>query len=87
MSGVIMDVTVDENGFTVEKIEQLIEQEIANKKTTRKSISVTYAIAIRQNLVNRGSVDFMRINNAILTRYSMSGLEWIKEAAHKIMRS
>lgn len=58
--------------------EQVIEGEIADGMT-QKEIAKTYALAMR---VRSSPVDWARINNAIIDRWSRSGLERVKKLAH-----
>lgn len=52
--------------------------EISDKKTKRKSIAKTYRLAME----SCEAVSWSRINTAIMTRWSESGLNWIKQQAH-----
>lgn len=58
-------------------VEKLILGEIANPKMKRLNVSKTYAWCLHSS----EKPDFAKINAAILKRWSMSGLEWIKERA------
>ena len=57
--------------------------EIEDWKLTRDSVAITYAFCIRQ----RHEVDIRIINRAIINRWSMSALEYIKKRAWKMMFS
>lgn len=57
--------------------ERLILQEIADKRCKRKTVAMTYAFALRSN----ESIDFKKINLAIIERWSEYALKWIKEQA------
>jgi hypothetical protein len=50
--------------------------EIANG-AKRKSVAMTYALALR----SREQTDWARVNQAIVDRWSLSALEWIKQQA------
>lgn len=52
-------------------------REIADPAMTRDDVMLTYAFAIRQ----ASEVDFATVNNAILNRWSMNALKYIKEGA------
>ena len=56
-----------------------IEQEVANKTLKRKDVALTYALAIMHP--DQKSRDWARMNNAILSRWSKSGLIYIKTLA------
>jgi len=62
--------------------EKIILDEIANKVFKRNSIALTYALA----MMSSEKVDWAKINQAIVERWSLSGLEYIKKRAWKIMR-
>lgn len=57
----------------------VILREIADNRLTRDDIASTYAWCIRQ----RDECDFRVINQAILERWSLSGLAYIKKRAWK----
>jgi len=59
--------------------EALIMQEIGNQKCTRKEVAHTYSVLLRSHPAPR----FAPINKAIVDRWSLSGLEYIKELAWK----
>jgi len=52
---------------------------------TRKSLSLTYAMAMRSAAQGDDKPDWPKINKAILAKYSMSGLEFIKKRAWGIL--
>jgi hypothetical protein len=63
--------------------EKRILEEIKNKKIYQSSIIKTYALALIAH--DQGEkVDFSAINQAIVSRWSISGLEHVKRQAHKI---
>ena len=57
---------------------QWIMNEIEDKRFRRQQVADTYAI-----LISKGHKEFAEINQAILKRWSMSGLQWIKTQAWK----
>jgi hypothetical protein len=64
---------------------QVILQDIAAKQCTRKSIALTYAMAIKSDAQGADKPDWLTINTAILGRWKMSGLEFIKKRAFDIL--
>jgi hypothetical protein len=65
--------------------EQEIMREIADPKMKRADIAATYAFLIRQQTQERP--DWPKINGAIIERWSMAGLKWIKNRAWKLVLS
>jgi hypothetical protein len=61
-------------------------REIADKRMTRDDVAMTYAFAIRQHDGGRDQVDFAKVNHAILDRWSMAALKYIKEKAWRLVR-
>ena len=59
-----------------------IEDEIAAKMTQR-DIAETYARAMRSAEAGVWEADWHRVNHAIIARWSVSGLQRVKELAHK----
>lgn len=55
--------------------------EIADRRMKRNDVALTYAFAIRQDCHLDSSVDFASVNRAILQRWSIAGLKYIKERA------
>ena len=51
--------------------------EIENPKCTRNTVSKTYALALQSSV----ETDWARVNQAIIARWSLSALEWIKNRA------
>lgn len=66
---------------TLLNCEEVIEREIADKECTRDTLALTYAFAIG----SKYDVDFARINEAILSRYAPSGLDYIKRKAWQLI--
>lgn len=57
---------------------QLLE-EIADKRMTRRQVALTYRLA----LLDQDRVDWPAVNGAIVARWSLSALDWIKALAWK----
>jgi hypothetical protein len=57
---------------------QLLE-EIADKRFTRRDVAMTYRIAVRRGGGDR--VDWPKVNRAIIDRWSVSALIYIKKLA------
>lgn len=55
---------------------QLLE-EIADPKMTRRQVALTYRLAT----LEPGAVDWPVVNRAIVARWSVSALDWIKKTA------
>lgn len=54
--------------------------EIANPEMKRNDVALTYSFALKSS----DKTDWARVNNAIIRRWSMSALEYIKNRAHRI---
>jgi hypothetical protein len=54
-------------------------REIADERMTRDDVAMTYAFAIRQ----QDEVDFAKVNRAIMDRWSLAALKYIKTKAWK----
>jgi hypothetical protein len=59
--------------------EHLLLQEIADPKFFRNDVAQTYALALRSSDAN--DVDWRKVNEAIIKRWSPYALTWIKERA------
>lgn len=59
--------------------ESVLLQEIADKQFKRNNVAQTYALALRSSEFD--SIDWKKINQAIIKRWSMSALFWIKNRA------
>jgi hypothetical protein len=59
--------------------ENVLLEEIGRSEFRRKDVAKTYALAIRSSENVR--VDWKKVNEAIIARWSLSALEWIKERA------
>ena len=55
-------------------------REIADDWMTRKDVALTYAFAMR----SADDVDWPIVNQAIIERWSMAGLKFVKEQAWKL---
>lgn len=64
--------------------ESVLLSEIAMPQMKRKDIALTYAMALLSS--ERNIVDWKKVNEAIIARWSFSGLEWIKKAAWKFVK-
>lgn len=58
--------------------ESTLLREIADTDFKRRHVAMTYALAMRSS----ETVDWGRVNSAIVERWSVSALTWIKEQAH-----
>ncbi len=56
---------------------ELLLTEIAAKESTRRDIAKTYALALQSS----EKTDWAAVNAAIIARWSVSALKWIKEKA------
>lgn len=54
-------------------------REIADPRMKRNDVALTYAFAIRQ--MDRDKIDFAKVNRAIMDRWSLAGLTYIKKRA------
>lgn len=61
--------------------ESTLLMEIASKKSKRKDIAFTYRMALEAEVERRERIDWVKINRAIIERWSESGLVWIKRHA------
>jgi hypothetical protein len=59
--------------------EQTLLEEIADKRMTRGDVALTYAFALYEG----DDIDWPKVNQAIIDRWSLSALKYIKEAAWK----
>lgn len=64
---------------------QVILQEVATKQFKQKDIALTYAMAIKSKSDGADDFEWGPINEAIIARWSMSGLERIKKRAWDIL--
>jgi len=59
--------------------ENMILREIADKKFKQRDIAQTYALSIVSS--EHDNIDWVKVNRAIIERWSKSGLERIKKMA------
>jgi hypothetical protein len=59
--------------------EALLMEEIGNPKMKRRDVAQTYALTLMSS--DRDTVDWPKVNHAIMERWSKSGLIWIKKQA------
>ena len=73
------DGAVMADGFSVHLVDctNTLLDEIAIPTQKRKDIAQTYALAIKSG----EAVDWAKVNAAIIKRWSVGGLKWIKESA------
>jgi hypothetical protein len=64
--------------------EMTLLSEIADKHFTRKQVAQTYALAIKSQEAKDGLIDWKKINQAIIDRWSVAALRWIKEQAWSV---
>ena len=62
-----------------DNFEQIIYMELANKDITQSNIAITYSY-----LLTSGCSDWLKLNTAIIDKWSLSGLQKIKKMAWKI---
>lgn len=63
--------------FVLALPEQTLLEEIANPKMTRADVVLTYRLALGSSQL----IDWRKVNEAIIARWSVSGLTWIKKRA------
>lgn len=61
--------------------EMVLMQDIAEPTCTQKSLAITYAMAI----CSRDKPDWLKVNKAIIDRWSVRGLENVKKMAWKLI--
>lgn len=59
--------------------EETILREIADKNAKRLDVAQTYSLALRSS--EAPTIDWAKINKAIMDRWSKAGLIWIKQKA------
>ena len=57
-------------------LEGLLLEEIADNRIKRKSVAKTYCLALQSS-----EIDWQKVNEAIISRWSVSALEYIKRLA------
>lgn len=73
--------SLDGFDFELANCEDNLLREIADPKMRRLDIARTYWMALRSS--ESGSIDWKKVNKAIMDRWSFSALTRIKTAAHK----
>lgn len=65
----------------------VILREIADRRLTRDDVAMTYAFCLRQSGPGwgDGSIDYATINKAIMERWSIAALRYIKEKAWRLV--
>ena len=63
--------------------EDALLREIAEPELHRKDVALTYAFAVRSS--ENATINWSKVNGAIIERWSMSALEWIKREAWRRM--
>ncbi len=63
--------------------ERVLLEEIADKRMKREDVALTYALAIASG----ETIDWPKVNRAIMDRWSASAMRWIKEFAWKQIRA
>ena len=58
-------------------------REVADSRMKRDDVALTYAFALR----SRDEIDWLKVNEAIIDRWSLSALKYIKERAWKLVRA
>jgi hypothetical protein len=71
-----------EVAFALVDPEGTLLSEIDDPRLTREDVALSYALAIRSG----GDLDWRLINQAIIDRWSLSALKWIKEYAWRKVR-
>jgi hypothetical protein len=66
--------------FELMDCENTMLTEIGMKEMKRKDIAQTYSLALRSS--ERDRIDWGKVNRAIIDRWSLAALKWIKEQAH-----
>ena len=65
--------------FELAACESMLLSEIADPRMKRNDVAQTYALTLRSS--ERSQVDWGKINRAIIARWSLSALTWIKTKA------
>lgn len=76
---VVMNTSYDGLRIELANCESTLLREIAEPSWTRRLVAQTYALALRSS--ERGKVDWKKVNQAIVERWSLSALNWIKRQA------
>lgn len=72
--------------FTVEMVgvEDALLREIPDTRIKRNAVALTYAFGLRNEFSGSEEIDWPKVNAAIIERWSMAGLVYIKERAWKL---
>lgn len=62
--------------------ENVLLREISDKAMKREDVAQTYAMTLRSS--ERDTVDWSKVNHAIIDRWSRNALVWIKTRAWKL---
>lgn len=75
------------DGWTINLVccTQVILDELSWPQTTRKSVGLTYAMAMKSQAQGADKPDWPTINNAILKRWGHRGLETVKRRAWRLI--
>lgn len=65
--------------FELVACEQVLLREVADKRMKRNDVAATYALALLSS--ERESVDWPKVNGAIIERWSCNALKYIKDKA------
>ena len=70
--------------FTMEMVccEITILNKIKHKECKRKDIALTYYFC----MISKEDIDYQKINQAIIERWSFGGLKYIKNEAYKLIK-
>lgn len=63
----------------------VILQDLGAAEATQREVALTYAMAIKSQAQGADKPDWPTINKAIITRWNMKALEWIKKRAFDIL--
>lgn len=64
----------------------VILQELTFPKITRKSVGLTYAMAMKSQAQGADKPDWKAINEAIIAKWGMKGLERVKTRAWRLIQ-
>lgn len=71
--------------FILQNAEKTLLNEIDDRHKKQKDIAQTFAEALITQEQTEQKIDWSKINQAIVSRWSISGLERIKHLAYKII--
>lgn len=63
--------------------ESVLLMECGIPQIKRKDIALTYRLAMESESEGREKIDWLKVNTAIINRWSKAGLKYIKEKAWK----